>query len=147
MKSNERKKQKGLDILNQKKFNMYHSVIIEESLENPRVLKNYKILRTRFVPGKNWHLDIIEIPRSIDEAIKEIQEATVADKPYYFHIYDEGKTLIVVFKDKIFHLDPNNQLTWQEAREYGASELNIPPDQLDFSPSKISKEEQWYRKD
>ena len=125
---------------------MYHSIIIEESLKHPKVLENYKILRTRFSPGKNWHLHIVEIPEPLEKSIKEIQEAMMKDKPYYFHIYDEGKTLIVIFKDKIFHLNPNDQLTWREAREYGASRLNIPPEQLDFYPSKISEEDDWYNR-
>ncbi|MFQ6049780.1 MAG: hypothetical protein ACE5J0_01945 [Candidatus Paceibacterales bacterium] len=123
---------------------MYHSIIIEESLKNPKVLENYKILRTKFSPKQNWHLHIVEISEPIEKAIKEIQEAMVADKPYYFHIYDEGKTLIVIFKKKVFYLNPLDQSTWQEAREYGASKLNIPPEQLDFYPTKISEEDSWY---
>jgi hypothetical protein len=126
---------------------MYHSIIIEESLKDPKVLEKYKILRTKFSSEDNWHLHIVEIPESVEEAIKEIQEAMLSDEPYYFHIYNEGKTLIVVFKDKIFRLEPNNQSTWREAREYGASKINIPPEQLDFSPSKISEEDNWYNSD
>ena len=123
---------------------MYHAVIIEESLKNPEVLERYKILRTKFSSEENWHLHIVEIPEPPDKAIKEIQEAMVSDRPYYFHIYNEGKTLIVVFKDKFFQLDPNNKSTWQEAQKYGASKLNIPSDQLDFYPSRISEEDDWY---
>lgn len=125
---------------------MYHSVIIEESLEKPDVLRNYKILRTKFSAKKNWHLHIVEIPDSLEEFIKEIQGAMVSDKPFYFHIYNEGKTLIIVFKDKIFHLNPIDKSTWQEAREYDASKLNIPAEELDFYPSEISEEEEWYNR-
>lgn len=125
---------------------MYHSIIIEESLQKPEVLENYKILRTKFSEKQNWHLHIVEIPEPTEKAIKEIQEAMVVDKPYYFHIYDEGKTLIVIFKDKVFHLNPNDELTWREAREYGGSKLNIPPEQLDFFPSKISEEDNWFNR-
>ena len=123
---------------------MYHSVIIEESLKNPEVLDDYKILRTKFSPEEDWHLHIVEIPEPPDKAIKEIQEAMVSERPYYFHIYNEGKTLIVVFKDKFFQLDPSNKSTWQEAQKYGALKLNIPSDQLDFYPSRISEEDDWY---
>jgi len=125
---------------------MYHSIIIEESLQKPEVLENYKILRTKFSEKENWHLHIIEIPEPTEKAIKEIQEAMAVEEPYYFHIYGEGKTLIVIFKDKVFHLNPNNELTWREAREYGGSKLNIPPEQLDFFPSKISEEDNWFNR-
>jgi len=125
---------------------MYHSIIIEESLKHPKVLENYKILRTRSSPGKNWHLHIVEIPEPLEKSIKEIQEAMMKDKPYYFHIYDEGKTLIVIFKDKIFHLNPKDESTWKEARKYGASKLNIPTEELDFYPTQISEEDDWYNR-
>lgn len=123
---------------------MYHSIIIKESLKNPQVLNNYKIIRIKFSPKQNWHLHIVEIPEPVEKAIKEIQEAMVTDRPYYFHIYDEGKTLTVIFKNKIFDINPVNELTWKETREYGASRLKIPPEQLDFYPTKISEEDDWY---
>ncbi len=125
---------------------MYHSIIIEESLENPEILKNYKILRTKFELEENWHLHIVEIPEPVEKTIKEIQEAMVASQPYYFHIYNEGKTLTVIFKDKIFHLNPNDESTWQEAREYGAKKLNISSKELNFFPTKISEEDSWHNR-
>jgi len=124
---------------------MYHSIIIEESLKDQKVLENYKILRTKFSAKNNWHLHVIEILEP-EKAIKEIQEAMVEDKPYYFHIYNEGETLIVIFKDKIFNLNPRDLATWKEARAFGAEKLNIPAEQLDFYPSEISLEDNWYNK-
>jgi len=124
---------------------MYHSIIIEESLKTSKVLEGYKTLRTKFSSKQNWHLHIVEITEP-EKAIKEIQEAMVIDKPFYFHIYNEGKTLIVIFKDKVFHLNPNDQSTWQEARTFGARKLNIPVEQLDFYPTRISEEDDWYNK-
>ncbi len=126
---------------------MYHSIIIEESLRNPKVLENYKILRTKFSPKENWHLHVVEIPEPLDKTIKEIQEVIVSNRPYYFHIYDGGETLIVVFKDKTFYLNPSDKLTWKEARAYGAQKLNISEEQLDFYPSKISEEDDWFNRD
>ncbi|HDZ54585.1 MAG TPA: hypothetical protein ENI19_03750 [Candidatus Nealsonbacteria bacterium] len=126
---------------------MYHSIIIEESLENPRILENYRILRTKFSERQNWHLHIVEITEPVEDAIKEIQNAMIGDRPDYFHIYDEGKDLIVIFKDKVFNIDPNNKSTWQEARAFGAFKLSIPAEQLDFYPSKISEEDEWYSRE
>lgn len=124
---------------------MYHSIIIEESLQKPEILKKYKILRTKFSKKSNWHLHIIEIPEP-EKAIKEIQLALIKDKPFYFHIFDEGKTLIVVFKDRVFYLNPDDENSWKDARTFGAAKLNIPQEQLDFYPTKISLEDDWYIK-
>lgn len=123
---------------------IYHTIIIEESLREPEVLKTCNILRTKFSPKQDWHLHIIEVNEPLEGFIKKIQKTMVANKPYYFHIYDEGKTLLVIFKSKVFHLNPDNESTWQEAREYGGRKLNIPPEQLDFFPSRISEENIWY---
>lgn len=129
---------------------MYHSIIIEESLGDKKVLENYKILRTKFEPAESsddidWHLHIVEIPEP-EKAIKEFQAAMVSNKPYYFHIYDEGNTMIVIFKDKVFNLNPNDKSTWKDACAFGASKLNIPTEQLDFYPSRISEEDNWFNR-
>ena len=123
---------------------MMHAIIIEESLANKDILKKHKILRTKFLPEPtNWHLNVVEIYGAIDEAIAEIQYSMVSDKPFYFHIFDEGKTLIVVFKKSYFTLDPNKKITWMDAKIYGGS-LNIPEEQLDFYPTRISEEDDWF---
>ncbi|MEK9156031.1 MAG: hypothetical protein AAB360_01875 [Patescibacteria group bacterium] len=119
---------------------MYHAVIIEESLADKTVLENYNILNTKI--DDDWHLHIIKIPEP-EAAIKKIQPAMVSNEPYYWHIFDEGKTLIVVFRDRVFRLDPNDQTAWREAAEYGAAKMNISAEQLDFYPSYISDEAEW----
>ena len=124
---------------------MYHAIIIEENLEKPEVLRSHRILRTKFSAKNNWHLHVVEIPEP-KRVIKEIQEAMVGAKPYYFHIFDEGKTLIVAFKDNVFHLNPNDETTWKDARAFGANKLNIPVEQLDFYPTRMSEEDNWYNR-
>lgn len=121
-----------------------HAIIIEESLANKEILEKHRILRTKFLPPPvSWRLHIVELYGTLDETIAEIQYSMVSDKPFYFHIYDEGETLIVVFKNNYFTLDPNNKITWMEAKLYG-SKLNIPAEQLDFYPTRISEEEVWF---
>lgn len=123
-----------------------HAVIIEECLANKEILKKHRILRTKFLPEPiNWRLHIVELYGSLEEAIAEIQYSMVSDKPFYFHIYDEGITLIVVFKNNYFTLDPNDKITWMDAKIYG-SRLNIPAEQLDFYPARISEEDDWIKK-
>lgn len=125
---------------------MKHSIIIEESLKSPEVLKGYKILRTRFSPKQNWHLHVIEVS-DVEKTISEIQQAMVENEPYYFHIYDEGETLKIIFKDTVFELDPNDKSTWQEARRCGGEKLGIPAEQLDFFPLRISQEDIWFNRE
>ena len=120
---------------------MYHAIIIEESLKNKEVLKKYKILRTKI--GKVWHMSILEI-KDPEGAIFDIQQAMLESEPYYFHIYDEGEHLIIVFKDKIFRVDPNDRSTWQAPKDYAETVLGIPPEQLDFYPSQFSYEDEWF---
>lgn len=118
------------------------AIVIEESLKDKSVLDNYKIIRIK--KSGSWHLHVLEISNA-EEAIKDIQAAMVSDQPYYFHIYDEGKNLIIVFKEKYFLIDPNNQSTWGDVIKYGLS-LNIPKEQLDFYPQKIADEDNWFNK-
>jgi hypothetical protein len=115
------------------------AVVIEESLSDKQVLDNYKILRTK--KDGSWHLHILEIPDS-KKAIQEIQSAMLSDRPYYFHIYDNGENLIIVFKEKHFFINPIDKSTWADVIKYGLS-LNIPSEQLDFYPQKISDEDTW----
>jgi len=125
---------------------MAHSIIIEESLKKPEVLDRYRILRTKFSEKQNWHLHIVEVKENLKDFIRKIQEAMVTEEPYYFHIYDEGTTLIVVFKDRVFNIDPSDQSTWKEARKYGADRLKIPSEQLDFYPTRPSEEDSWFKR-
>jgi hypothetical protein len=125
---------------------MYHSIVIEESLTNVETFKKFKIIRTKFSTKENWHLHIVKVDGFIEEFISTIQSTMVSDRPFYFHCYDEGNTLRVIFKDKIFDINPNDKSTWKEVSTYGARKLNIPTDQLDFYPSRISEEEDWYNK-
>ena len=124
---------------------MKHAIIIEESLERPEILNSYKILRTKFSSQANWRLHIVEVPDS-EKTIAEIQEVMIQSKPFYFHIYDEGETLVVVFKKRFFKLDPNNEKTWHDAKFYGGKILGIPAEELDFFPHKISLEDSWFNR-
>jgi hypothetical protein len=118
----------------------YHAIVIEQSLENKNVLNNFKILNTKH--SGDWDLHILEI-EDPHEAIKIIQLVMVKDKNYYWHIFNDGSELIIVFNKKIFRLNPKDQSTWKDAQEYGAKELNIIPDQLDFYPTKFNDEPEW----
>ena len=121
-------------------MNKYHAVVIEQSLANKKVLGNFKILGTKH--SGEWDLDILEI-EDLAEAIKIIQPEMVSDKPFYWHIYDDNNSLIVVFREKLFKFDPKDKSTWAKAQEYGAKLLGIPSKQLDFYPTQFSDEPEW----
>lgn len=118
----------------------YHAIVIEQSLRNKKVLDSFKILHTKH--SGDWDLHILEI-EDTNKAIKIIQPVMVKDKNYYWHIYNDDSELIIVFNKKVFRLDPKDQSTWKDAQEYGAKELNIIPDQLDFYPTKFKDESNW----
>ena len=121
---------------------MYHSIVIEESLDDKNVLKNLKILNTK-IDG-DWHLHIIEVPdEDLETTLKLLQSHLVKNRPYYFHFYNDGKNLIIVFRKKVFRMDPKDKNTWQEAQEYGDKILKISVEQLDFYPTRFSDEENW----
>ena len=121
---------------------MYHSIIIQESLKDKKILEKYKIIQTKL--SSRWHLHIVEF-EGVESFIKDIQGSMVSDQPYYFHIYNAGKCLKVIFKDKVFNLDPRDKGTWTDARNFGAEKLNIPAKELDFFPKSFAEEEEWLK--
>lgn len=118
----------------------YHAVVIEQSLKNKNVLNNFKILNTKH--SGDWDLHIIEIENP-SQSIKIIQPLMVSDKPYYWHIYDDNNSLIVIFREKFFNLDPKDKSTWVGAQKYGSKLLDILEEQLDFYPTQFSDEPEW----
>ncbi len=87
-------------------------------------------------------MHILEI-EDIDDAIAKIQPVMVTNEQYYWHIYNEGKTLVVIFQDKVFRLDPADKTTWKNAQDYGAKKLHIIAEQLDFYPTSFADEPEW----
>ncbi len=122
--------------------NYYHAVVIEQSLKDKGVLKSFKIQHQKH--SGDWVLDVIEVGNP-KLAIEAIQKEMVEDKGFYWHIYDNNKNLIIVFRDKVFYLDPRDMTTWEQAQAYGEKVLKIIPEQLDFFPTKLSDEEEWLR--
>lgn len=121
---------------------MYHAIVVEESIRDRDILANYPIVRTKISGG--WRQHILEI-KNKEQAIAVLQENLVKNEPYYFHLYDNGKELIVCFKNEIYRLNPNNHNTWQGAFQYGTEQLDIPAYQLDFFPTRIAEEKEWLK--
>ena len=119
-------------------------VIIEESLENPDVLKEVKILRTKVEPAtekhktpwlKQWTLHTADIPEGRAWEIAEKISLAIdhKHKGSWYADFKNDATHYITFREKVFRIDRSRKEEYDEAVEYGLS-LGIPAHQLDFSP-------------
>lgn len=107
----------------------YNGVIIEESLDDNRVINNLEIVRVKvsseLKPGDRWHLyTVLVSEKDIEELSRSLKQG------WYMHFWKDKK-VIAIFKDKRFEFDYNKKDTWEPAIEYGLS-IGIPREQLDF---------------
>lgn len=109
----------------------FKGTIIFESLENPEVIKDFKVLSARETddinPTDRWHLYKVEIKRIQLEKLASVMKPT----KYYSHFWNEKREVIVVFRDKIFEFNFDDKQSWEPAIKYGLS-VGIPKEQLDF---------------
>lgn len=120
--------------------NVYHGVLVDKSFTDPSFPETFKIFAKR--KSADWTLYGIEIDKSrLQEAIKNIQLYFKSDEPYYAHLYNDEK-LIVIFKNKVFSVTPQSS-TWKEIVTFGKL-LNIPGEQLDFWPNRFQDEVHYF---
>jgi len=118
-------------------------VIIEESLEDKKVLEKVKILSTKIedvvekhkTPWlKKWTLHTVEIPENEEGKIADELSKTLENKhTSWYADFKNDDTHYIIFRDKIFKIDRTSKEQYDEATKYGIS-LGIPDYQLDFSP-------------
>lgn len=105
---------------------LYKCGIIEESLENPKVLekirKYFVKSRVQNVPDEVpsvWHVYEYHIPHGILKDLLPELENQVKSEWYIhaFNIHDD--VLYVVLKGKSFRLQTNKDSGWDEMIEYG----------------------------
>lgn len=124
----------------------FKGVIIEESLENPEVLKRAKVLKTKVekvtpkhkTPWlKQWTLLTVEIPNEMADAIaKEISSILdYSHKSAWYADFKNDHYHYIIYKDKIFKIDRRKPEEYQAATDYGIS-LGIP----DYQISPVMKE-------
>ncbi len=119
----------------------FRGTVIEESLEDPRILKNVTIIQTTVKPAttrektpwiKQWTLHTVEVPEqeagSLAEALSVKLDGT---HPWYADFKDD-KNHYIVFRNKVFHVNRTKPEDYQKATAYGLT-LGIPDYQLDFS--------------
>ncbi|MFA5386300.1 MAG: DUF5680 domain-containing protein [Candidatus Paceibacterota bacterium] len=118
----------------------YKGTIIEESLDNTKVIKRLKILKTNVeavidehqTPWlKQWTLHRVEIPESEAEDIAQ-ELSKVIDMSHvssWYADFRNDKKHYIIFRNKVFHVDRNNKAQYDEVRKYGLT-LGIPEYQL-----------------
>ncbi|MFA6082587.1 MAG: hypothetical protein WC773_04255 [Patescibacteria group bacterium] len=111
-------------------MNKYTGTIVEESLDDNRLINEFNILNTRISgaenPADRWHL------YKVDATKEQLEELSKHIKPqkWYAHFWCDDE-MIVVFRDKMFDQKVNDKNTWEPAIRYGLSH-GIPIKQLDF---------------
>jgi|SRR5208283_2084231 len=116
-------------------------VIIEESLENKKVMGKVKILKTKTetVTEKHktpwitqWTLHTVEIPENRVNEVAEDLSKSLDSKHAWYADFKNDRFHYVVFRDKIFKVNRADNKKYAEVTKYGLS-LGIPDYQLDFS--------------
>lgn len=122
---------------------MYHGIIIDQSFTDLTFPETFKKFAKR--QDGDWGIYGVEVDDSdIEVVMGKIQDKMKSDEPWYAHFYNDEK-LIVVFKDKVFRVEPN-QSSWLPIIEYGQN-LQIPVEQLDFWPNRFQDETHYFSKE
>lgn len=122
---------------------MYHGIIVDQSFIDLAFPGTFKKFAKK--QDGDWGIYGIEVEDlEIEGVIKKIQAEMKSDESWYAHFYND-ETLIVVFKDKVFRVEPN-QCTWLPIIEYG-KKLKIPTEQLDFWPNRFQDEIHYFAKE
>lgn len=122
---------------------MYHGIILDKEFKASSFVNSFKIFKKRKSNDASWMLFGIEIEdKNINNTIKNIQENLKDNQPFYAHLYN-GEKLIVIFKKKVFFatLDKN---TWKEFVDFGVGS-GIPKVQMNVSPVRFGDEEEYFK--
>lgn len=105
---------------------MYKGTIVENSLQDPSLLKSLNIDKT-WQDG-DWTLHDVLVDKETALTISK----HLADGPWYIHFWEPGNDdVLVVFKERNFWIKHSEKSSWVDAIAYGTS-IGIPEDQLDF---------------
>ena len=111
-------------------MNTYTGIIVEESLEDNRILNKLQIVKVRISneekQGDRWHLYTVNISEKDIELLSKL----IKNK-WYMHFW-KGEKIIAIFRGRKFEFNFNDKSTWKPAVEYGLS-IGIPREQLDFT--------------
>jgi len=122
----------------------YQGIVIAESLEDPKVLTDLRILKTTVEPVTaedatpwltQWTMHTVEVSEDLVASVVERLSKAI-DPLHRASWYVDLKnvaTHYIVFYHKVFRVDRSKPMEYEEVKRYGRS-LGIPEKQLDFSP-------------
>ena len=120
----------------------YKGVIIEESLENKKILGKIRVLDTKIeqvtvnhqTPWiKQWTLHTVEITENEADNVAEEISKSLDSKHNWYADFKNETTHYIIFRNRFFKIDRTKKEQYDEATKYGIS-LGIPDYQVDFSP-------------
>ncbi len=119
---------------------MYHGIVIDKSLINPELIKNFSVIHHK--QDGEWKIYCVEIDnRLLEKTVEDVQKNLNTDQPWYAHFYNEDD-LVVVFKEKVFNVTLDKS-SWSGILMYG-KQLGIPAEQLELSPIRIEEEGEYF---
>lgn len=121
----------------------YQGIIIQESLGDPSILRDTKILSIKIeeVTEKHqtpwltqWTLHSVEVPEEKGNEFAEKLSRSFDATHYtnWFADYKNDTYHFIIFPNKVFKVDLSNPVLYKDAKTYGIS-LGIPDYQLDFT--------------
>jgi len=120
----------------------YQGVIIEESLDNKKVLNKVKIIKTKISSVKEkhktpwikqWTMHTVKITEENADKVAE-QLSKDLDKAHSWYADFKNQDYhFIIFRGKIFKVNLKNPILYKDAKLYGIS-LGIPDYQVDFAP-------------
>jgi len=115
-----------------RKLGEYLGIIIEKSLKETDVIKEFQIVGTR--RKGSWNFLLVSVSEEkLEQQIRLLQQhmIDIEEDCWYAHYFRKNE-LVVVYQDKVFRTSTSPE-TWQEVIQYGLDH-GIPLEQLDFNP-------------
>jgi hypothetical protein len=122
---------------------LFKGIIIEESLENKKVLKKVLIKSTKVervntkhqTPWiKKWTLHTVDIANDkVDMIAREISTSLDSKHSWYADFKNKNYHYII-FRNKVFRINRTSKSQYDKAKKHGIS-LGIPEYQVDFHPN------------
>jgi hypothetical protein len=124
---------------------MFHGIVLDAEFDDPSYPERLELFAKRKSVSTGWIIFGIKVSETnLTNFITDIQSHLKTDKPYYTHLYNDEK-VVVIFKDKVFEVT-SQMSSWGSAVEYG-ERLGIPKEQLDFWPNRFQDEIHYFKKE